>query len=111
MRDRTGTRVDAASLHQIASPTHLHGLTRALFVSTHAADATGALYRVYPGGWSVWRENGAASGGYELTYSSSRRPGGDEVDGYLEGPDDGDGDGGGNPFDGLGAFIKGFQAM
>ena len=60
----------------------------------------------------MWRENAAASGGYELTYSSSRRPGGDEVEGLLDGPDDGDGEGGsGKLLDGLGAFIKGFQAM
>lgn len=67
----------------------------------------GALYRVYPGGWSVWRENGLAAGGYELTYSSSRRPSGDEVDECLSGPAE---EGGGKGFD-LGAFIKGFQAL
>lgn len=71
----------------------------------------GATYRVYPGGWSVWREEAAAEGGYELVYSASRRPSGDEVDELLEGPDDGSEAGGGSPFDGLGAFIKGFQAM
>ena len=68
--------------------------------------AAGALYRVYPGGWSVWRENGLAAGGYELAYSSSRRPSGDEVEELLAG-DDGDDGGGG----GLAAFIKGFQAL
>ena len=74
--------------------------------------AAGASYRVYPGGWSVWREESAADGGYELAYSSSRRPSGDEVDELLAGADDEEGEaGGGNPLDGLGAFIKGFQAL
>ena len=65
----------------------------------------GALYRAYPGGWSVWRENGLAEGGYELTYSSSRRPSGDEIDELLAGPEEE------APGFNLGAFIKGFQAM
>jgi len=70
----------------------------------------GALYRVYPGGWSVWREDEeCAAGGYELAYSSSRRPSGDEIDDLLAGSDD-EADGG-SPLKGLGAFIKGFQAM
>ena len=93
--------------------------------------ADGALYRVYPGGWAVWREAAVAGGyervfrlhahspspplspplglprgRYELVYSSSRRPSGDEVEELLA-PDDGSGGGGG----GLAAFIKGFQAM
>ena len=73
----------------------------------------GALYRVYPEGWTIWAEKPEAEGGYELAYKSSRRPSGDEIDEYLFAAfDDGEeGAGGGNPLDGLGAFIKGFQAM
>ena len=67
----------------------------------------GALYRVYPEGWTVWQEDAAAEGGYELKYKSMRRPSGDEIDEHLYGDDD---DGSGSS-SGLGAFIKGFQAM
>ena len=70
----------------------------------------GACYRVYPGGWSIWRENSLAAGGYELTYSSSRRPVGEEVDEFLTDPNDVDGSGG-SPLGNIGAFIKNFQAM
>lgn len=72
--------------------------------------ALGASYRVYPGGWSVWKEEAEAAGGYGLVYSASRRPSGDEVDDLLY-ASEGDEGGGGNPLDGLGAFIKNFQAM
>ena len=72
---------------------------------------TGAVYRVHPGGWSVWREAAAAPGGYELTYSSSRRPAGEQVDELLAGEEEEADGGGGSMLDGLGAFIKGFQAM
>ena len=73
----------------------------------------GALFRAFPDGWSVWREDAAAEGGYELVYSGSRRPSGDDVNEYLY-PDDEDGADGSNApgvMDGLGKFIKGFQAM
>ena len=70
----------------------------------------GACYRVYPGGWSIWRENNLATGGYELTYSSSRRPVGEEVDEFLSDPNDVDGSAG-SPLGNIGAFIKNFQAM
>ena len=69
----------------------------------------GALYRVYPGGWSVWREDTASEGGYTLAFSGSRRPSGDEVDELIYA--DGDEGGGGSPMDGLASFIKGFQAL
>lgn len=75
---------------------------------------SGALFRVYPGGWSVWREDAAVSdgSGYTLAYSSTRRPDGDQVDELLAPPDDDSGEGGGgSPLDGLASFIKGFQAM
>ena len=73
----------------------------------------GASYRVYPDGWSVWREDEAAEGGYALAYSSMRRPSGDEIDDliYVDGDDDGEGGDGPGMMDGLGKFIKGFQAM
>jgi hypothetical protein len=72
----------------------------------------GALYRVYPGGWSLWREAPGTESGYELAYSSSRRPSGEQMDEILF-ADDGapDGPDGGSPLDGLAKFIKGFQAM
>lgn len=71
----------------------------------------GALYRVYPEQYSVWREDSEQEGGYTLSYSGVRRPSGDELDDLLF-PDDGDdGEGSGNPLAGLQSFIKGFQAM
>ena len=54
----------------------------------------------------MWREDSNADGGYALTYSSSRRPSGDEVGELLAGPEEE----GGAAFN-LGAFIKNFQAM
>lgn len=72
----------------------------------------GALFRTYPDGWSVWRQDVAAEGGYELTYSSSRRPSGEDVDEYLTPPSvPGEEGAGANPLDGLASFIKGFQAL
>ena len=72
----------------------------------------GALYRAYPGGWAVWREDGAAAdgSGYTLAWTGPRRPSGDEVEELLE-PDDGEPGAQGGMLDGLGAFIKGFQAL
>ena len=79
-------------------------------VAVLLADA-GALYRVYPEPYSVWREDSEQEGGYMLSYSGVRRPSGDELDDLLF-PDDGDdGEGSGNPLAGLQSFIKGFQAM
>jgi len=73
---------------------------------------TGALFRAYPDGWSVWRQEGSAEGGYELVYSGARRPSGEDIDDYLTPADEpGENSGGGNPLDGLSSFIKGFQAM
>ena len=72
----------------------------------------GALYRVYPEGYSVWREEAEAEGGYDLAYSGARRPSGDELDDILfPEEEDAEGDGGGDPFAGLQKFIKGFQAL
>jgi len=72
----------------------------------------GALFRTYPDGWSVWRQDVAAEGGYELTYSSNRRPSGEDVDEYLTPPSvPGEEGAGANPLDGLASFIKGFQAL
>lgn len=73
----------------------------------------GALHRLYPDGWAVWREDENVEGGYELAYSAMRRPSGDDIEEYLAPPPtEGDGgSSGGNPFDGLGKFIKGFQAL
>ena len=61
----------------------------------------------------MWREDEAAEGGYALAYSSMRRPSGDEIDDliYVDGDDDGEGGDGPGMMDGLGKFIKGFQAM
>lgn len=74
---------------------------------------TGALQRLYPDGWSVWREEPSEEGGYELMYSSSRRPSGDEIAEIIAPPetDDGADGSGANALDGLSRFIKGFQAM
>ena len=69
----------------------------------------GALYRVYPEGWTVWKEDAQAEGGYELKFKATRRPSGDEIDELIYGDDEEAGGGGGGG--GLGAFIKGFQAM
>jgi len=72
----------------------------------------GALYRVYPEGWTIWAEQPNADGGYELAYKSARRPSGEQIDEYLYvALDDAESGSGGSPLDGLGAFIKGFQAM
>jgi len=76
----------------------------------------GALYRRYPEGWAVWRENAEMEGGYALAYSAARRPSGDDVAEYLTPPDDGQAGGSssggvGSALDGLGKFIKGFQAL
>ena len=73
--------------------------------------AAGALYRTYPGGWAVWLEAVGAPGGYELVYSSARRPSGDEIDELLVVEDEDAAGGSRSPLDGLGAFIKGFRAM
>ena len=72
--------------------------------------ADGALYRAYPSGWAVWREEQAAEGGYALAFSGSRRPSGEDIDELLYGDDSAGGDGAGFG-DGLAKFIKGFQAM
>ena len=69
--------------------------------------AAGALYRVYPEPYSVWREEAEAEGGYALSYSGVRRPSGDELDDLLFPEDeDTDGSGGGDPFAGLQKFIN-----
>jgi len=73
---------------------------------------TGALYRLYPEGYSVWREERGAEGGYVLAYNGLRRPSGDELEELMVGEDDGEGSGEGGDFlGGLSRFIKGFQAM
>jgi len=72
---------------------------------------TGAIYRVYPEGYSVWREDAEAEGGYVLTYNAITRPSGDDIEELLIAEDaDADGEGG-DPFDGLAKFIKGFQSL
>ena len=71
----------------------------------------GALYRVFPEGWTVWTEDEAAEAGYKLAYKSTRRPSGDEIDELLYAEMDDGEDGGGGGMDALGKFIKGFQAM
>ena len=75
--------------------------------------STGALIKVYPGGWAVWREESSAEGGYELVYSSMRRPNPDDIELYLTPPaaDGEEGGPGASPLDGLDKFIKGFQAL
>ena len=70
----------------------------------------GALYKVHPYDYTVWREEATAEGGYMLVYQGQRRPSGDEITDILY-PDDEDGGGGGDMMAGLGSFIKGFQAM
>jgi len=67
----------------------------------------GALYKVHPGAYTVWREDAAFEGGYSLAYQGASRPSGDEVDELLS-PDD---DEGGASLSGFAAFVKGFQAM
>eukprot|EP00965_Chrysotila_dentata_P240407 6203689-Pleurochrysis_carterae.AAC.2 len=75
----------------------------------------GALFRTFPGLYSVWREDAAAKGGYVPTYAGMRRPSGDEIDELLEPPsvagDDSGGKGASNFLDGFSKFVKGFQAM
>jgi len=73
----------------------------------------GALYHVYPGAWSGWRENESAEGGYELVYSRQKRPSGDELTDILsEEEGDEDGPSSGPSFgDKFASFVKGFQAM
>ena len=73
----------------------------------------GALYRTYPSPWAVWREDAVAAdgSGYTLSYSKLRRPSGDDIDEILAYEEEDGGAEGGNPLDGLGKFIKGFQAM
>ena len=70
---------------------------------------TGALFRLYPEGFSVWREDEEAEGGYVLAYNAVNRPSGDDIEELIS-IDDPDGDGG-DPFDGLAKFIKGFQSL
>jgi len=61
---------------------------------------------------TIWAEQPNADGGYELAYKSARRPSGEQIDEYLYvALDDAESGSGGSPLDGLGAFIKGFQAM
>ena len=68
--------------------------------------------RRYPEGWSVWREDADIEGGYALAYSGARRPSGDDIDEYLTPPESAGAEGsGGGMLDGLGKFIKGFQAL
>jgi len=69
---------------------------------------SGAIFRVYPEGWSAWREDADAEGGYALVYTGVRRPSGDEIDELLADPEE-EGEGG-NGFN-LGKFIQGFQAL
>ena len=70
---------------------------------------SGALYRTFPDGWCVWREDADAEGGYVLAYNSPNRPSGDQIDELLSPEDEGDGDG--DPFAGLQKFITGFKAL
>ncbi|KAL1510582.1 hypothetical protein AB1Y20_006883 [Prymnesium parvum] len=67
----------------------------------------GALFRVFPGAFSVWREDSSAEGGYTLAYKGTKRPSGDEIDELLN-PETDDG---GQMMSGFSNFIKGFQAM
>lgn len=70
----------------------------------------GALYRLYPAGYSVWREDRDAEGGYALAYNGLRRPSGDELEDLMAGEEE-EGAEGGDFLGGLSKFIKGFQAM
>ena len=73
---------------------------------------TGAVYRVYPEGFSVWREDAEAEGGYVLTYNKINRPSGDDIEELLIKDDpEGENEGGGDPLAGLAKFIKGFQSL
>ena len=73
-----------------------------------ASYPTGALFRSYPGAWTLWRGDDAADGsGYVLEWSGGAPPSGDEVAERLSAADEQDS----GFLGGLGAFIKGFQAM
>lgn len=72
----------------------------------------GALFRTYPGGWCVWREEEGAEGGYTLAYEGAARPSGDAIDELLYPEEEGAAEGGGSDLlAGFGRFVKGFQAM
>jgi len=72
----------------------------------------GALFRMYPGDFTVWREEPEAEGGYVASYAGFSRPAGDDLDDLLTPPAaEGEAASGGDLLGGLGKFIKGFQAM
>eukprot|EP00316_Scyphosphaera_apsteinii_P020440 CAMPEP_0119314026 /NCGR_PEP_ID=MMETSP1333-20130426/31340_1 /TAXON_ID=418940 /ORGANISM="Scyphosphaera apsteinii, Strain RCC1455" /LENGTH=367 /DNA_ID=CAMNT_0007319039 /DNA_START=196 /DNA_END=1299 /DNA_ORIENTATION=+ len=76
----------------------------------------GALFRTYPGDYTVWREDSLAMGGYVSTYAGRARPNPDDIDDLLidNRGEDGKPDvagGAGGMFTGLAKFIKGFQAL
>ena len=71
----------------------------------------GALFRLYPGDYTVWREEPKAEGGYVASYAGYRRPTGDELDDLLAPPAVEGEAAQVNLLGGLGKFIKGFQAM
>ncbi len=73
----------------------------------------GALYRAYPSGWSVWRDDAASAAGggsgYSLAWVGAKRPAGEQLDEILY--PQADEPAGGGMLDGLSKFMKGFQAM
>jgi len=75
------------------------------------SQAEGAVFRVYPDAYTVWREEETAPGGYELLYRGMTRPSGDEVDDLIYADTD-DAEAAGQGFmAGFSKFVKGFQAM
>ena len=71
----------------------------------------GALFRMYPGDFTVWREEPEAEGGYVATYAGYTRPAGDDLDDFLAPPAVEGEASSADLLGGLGRFIKGFQAM
>ena len=72
----------------------------------------GAVFRQYPGEFTVWSESEGAAGGYALAYIGAKRPSPDDVDEILDGGSVGDGEGDGEGFmREFSKFVKGFQAM
>ena len=72
----------------------------------------GAVFRQYPGEFTVWSESEGAAGGYALAYIGAKRPSPDDVDEILDGGTVGDGEGDGEGFmREFSKFVKGFQAM
>ena len=71
----------------------------------------GAVFRVFPDPWTVWREDAAAAGGYSLVFRGMARPSGDEVDELIYPDDDGNDESGPGLMAGFSKFVKGFQAM